>query len=215
MKLVLHSYWRSSASHRVRIGLGLKQLPYEYVAVDIVHGANRSDEYLALNPQAQVPTLEVIEDDGSRIALTQSLSILQYLDERWPDPPLLPRDPLLRARARALAEIVNSGVQPLQNVAVLRKIKSLGGDEAEWIRPVIASGLAAFAQIAAGVAGTFSVGNTPGLADVCLVPQLAGARRFQVDLDPYPKLLAIEGHCLPLPAFADAMPHHQPDAVKS
>ncbi|HEX3757724.1 MAG TPA: maleylacetoacetate isomerase [Kofleriaceae bacterium] len=215
MKLVLYSYWRSSASHRVRIGLGLKQLPYEYVAVDLLHGANRTDEYLVKNPAGQVPTLEITEDDGSRTALTQSLAILEYLDERWPDLPLLPRDPLLRARARALAEIFNSGVQPLQNIAVLRKIKALGGDEAAWIRPVIADGLATFARISAGVAGTFSVGDVPTLADVCLVPQLAGARRFQVDLEPYPKLLAIEAHCLPLPAFADAMPHHQPDAVKS
>jgi len=215
MKLVLHSYWRSSASHRVRIGLGLKQLPYEYTAVDLVHGANRTDEYLGKNPSGQVPTLEITEDDGARITLTQSLAILEYLEERWPDPPLLPRDPLLRARARALAEIINSGIQPLQNIAVLRRVKALGGDEAAWIRPVIADALAAFARISAGVAGVFSVGDAPSLADCCLVPQLAGARRFQVDLEPFPKLLAIEAHCLPLPAFADAMPHHQPDAVKS
>ncbi|HEX8112696.1 MAG TPA: maleylacetoacetate isomerase [Kofleriaceae bacterium] len=215
MKLVLHSYWRSSASHRVRIGLGLKQLPYDYVAVNIVHGEQLADAYRAKNPMAQVPTLEVTEDDGTRFALTQSLAILEYLDERWPDPPLLPRDPLLRARARALAEIINAGIQPLQNLGTLRKIKSLGGDEAAWIRPVIADGLAAFARIAAEVSGTFSVGNAPTIADCCLVPQLAGARRFQVDLEPFPRLLAIEAHCLPLPAFADAMPHHQPDAVKS
>lgn len=215
MKLVLHSYWRSSASHRVRIGLGLKQLPYDYAAVDIVHGEQRFDAYLAMNPLAQVPTLEITEDDGSRIALTQSLAILEYLDERWPDPPLLPRDPLLRARARALAEIINAGIQPLQNLSTLKRIKALGGDEAAWIRPVIADGLVAFARIASEVSGTFSVGDSPTLADCCLVPQLAGARRFQVDLEPFPRLLAIEAHCLPLPAFADAMPHHQPDAVKS
>jgi maleylpyruvate isomerase len=215
MKLVLHSYWRSSASHRVRIGLGLKQLPYDYVAVDILRGDQLADDYRAKNPMAQVPTLEVTEDDGTRFALTQSLAIHEYQDERWPDPPLQPRDLLLRARARALAEIINAGVQPLQNSATLKKIKALSGDEAAWIRPVITDGLAAFARIAAEVAGTFSVGNSPTIADCCLVPQLAGARRFQVDLEPYPRLLAIEGHCLPLPAFADAMPHHQPDAVKS
>lgn len=215
MKLVLHSYWRSSASHRVRIGLGLKQLPYDYAAVNLLQGEQHADAYRAKNPMAQVPTLEITEDDGTRIALTQSLAILEYLEERWPDPPILPRDPLLRARARALAEIFNAGVQPLQNTATLKKIKALGGDEAAWIRPILADGLAAFAQIAAEVAGAFSVGDSPTLADCCLVPQLAGARRFQVDLEPYPKLLAIEAHCLPLPAFADAMPHHQPDAVKS
>ncbi|HEX3482231.1 MAG TPA: maleylacetoacetate isomerase [Kofleriaceae bacterium] len=215
MKLVLHSYWRSSASHRVRIGLGLKQLPYDYVAVNLVQGENLADAYRAKNPMAQVPTLEITEDDGARVVLTQSMAILEYLEERWPDPPLLPRDPLLRARARALSEIFNAGVQPMQNMATLKKIKALGGDEAAFIRPVIAHGLAAFATIAAEVAGTFSVGDSPTIADCCLVPQLAGARRFQVDLEPYPRLLAIEGHCLPLAAFADAMPHHQPDAVKS
>ena len=215
MKLVLHSYWRSSASHRVRIGLGLKQLPYDYVAVNLLQGEQLADDYRAKNPMAQVPTLEITEDDGSRFALTQSLAILEYLEERWPDPALLPRDPLLRARARALAEIINAGVQPLQNAGTLRKIMAMGGDETAWIRPVIADGLAAFARISAEISGTFSVGDSPTIADCCLVPQLAGARRFQVDLEPYPRLLAIEAHCLPLAAFADAMPHHQPDAVKS
>jgi len=215
MKLVLHSYWRSSASHRVRIGLGLKQLPYEYAAVNILQGEQFADAYREKNPIAQVPTLEITEDDGSRITLTQSLAILEYLDERWPDPPILPADPFLRARARALAEIVNAGIQPLQNLSTLKKIKALGGDDAAWIRPFIADGLAAFARLAAEVSGTFSVGDTPTIADCCLVPQLNGARRFQVDLEPYASLLAIEAHCLPLPAFANAMPHHQPDAVKS
>jgi maleylpyruvate isomerase len=215
MKLVLHSYWRSSASHRVRIGLGLKQLPYEYVAINILKGEQFGDSYRVKNPMSQVPTLEVTEDDGTRITLTQSLAILEYLDERWPDPPILPRDPFLRARARALAEIVNAGVQPLQNTSTLGKIKALGGDEAAWIRPFIAAGLAAFARGVAEVSGAFSVGDFPTIADCCLVPQLNGARRFQVDLDPFARLLAIEAHCLPLPAFADAMPHHQPDAVKS
>jgi maleylpyruvate isomerase len=214
MKLVLHSYWRSSASHRVRIGLGLKQLPYDYAAVNILHGEQHADDYRAKNPMAQVPTLQVIEDDGERITLTQSLAILEYLDERWPDPPILPRDPFLRARARALAEIINSGIQPLQNSNTLRRVKALGGDDAAWIRPYIADGLAAFSRAASEVSGAFSVGDSPTIADCCLVPQLNGARRFQVDLEPFAKLLAIEAHCLPLPAFADAMPHHQPDAVK-
>jgi maleylpyruvate isomerase len=215
MKLVLHSYWRSSASHRVRIGLGLKQLPYDYAAINLLQGEQFAEAYRAKNPISQVPTLEITEDDGTRVALTQSLAILEYLDERWPDPPILPRDPFLRARARALAEIVNAGIQPLQNISTLKRIKALGGDDAAWIRPYIADGLAAFSRIAAEVSGAFCVGNFPTIADCCLVPQLNGARRFQVDLEPYANLLAIEAHCLPLPAFADAMPHHQPDAVKS
>jgi maleylpyruvate isomerase len=215
MKLVLHSYWRSSASHRVRIGLGLKQLPYEYVAVNIVTGDQFAEDYRAKNPISQVPTLEVTEDDGTRVALTQSLAILEYLDERWPDPPILPRDPYLRARARALAEIVNAGIQPLQNLTTLKRIKALGGDDAAWMRPFLIHGLTAFAQVASEVAGTFCVGDAPTIADCCLVPQLLGARRFQIDLEPFERLLAIEARCLVLPAFADAIPHHQPDAVKS
>ena len=159
--------------------------------------------------------LEITEDDGARIALTQSLPILEYLDERWPDPPILPRDPYLRAQARALAEIVNAGIQPLQNLTTLKRIKALGGDDAAWIRPFIIHGLTAFAAGVAEVGGTFSVGDFPTVADAALVPQLIAARRFQVDLEPYERLLAIEAHCLMLPAFADAMPHHQPDAVKS
>jgi len=215
MKLVLHSYWRSSASHRVRIGLGLKQLPYDYVAINILQGEQHADAYRAKNPMGQVPTLEVTDDDGDKITLTQSLAILEYLDERWPDPPILPRDPYLRARARALAEIINSGMQPLQNHATVKRVKALGGDDAAWVRPFIADGLAAFARSAADVSGAFCVGDFPTIADCCLVPQLNSARRFQVDLAPFANLLAIEAHCLPLPAFADAMPHHQPDAVKS
>lgn len=215
MKLVLHSYWRSSASHRVRIGLGLKQLPYDYVPVNILKGEQLADDYRARNPIGQVPTLEVTEDDGEKFSLTQSLAILEYLDERWPDPPILPRDPYLRARARGLAEIMNAGIQPLQNLTTLKRIKALGGDDAAWARPFIADGLAAFARAVAEVSGKFCIGHEPSIADCCLIPQLQSARRFQIDLEPFASLLAIESHCLPLPAFADAMPHHQPDAVKS
>ena len=122
MKLVLHNYWRSSASHRVRIGLGLKGLAYEYVVVNIVQAQQHAELYRAKNPMAQVPTLELTEDDGTVRSLSQSLPILEYLDERWPSPPILPKDPYLRARTRALAEIVNSGIQPLQNLTTTQKI---------------------------------------------------------------------------------------------
>lgn len=216
MKLVLHNYWRSSASQRVRIGLGLKQLPYEYVAVNIVGGSQHADAYRAKNPLAQVPTLEITEDDGTVRALTQSLPILEYLDERWPERPLLPKDPYLRARTRALAEIVNSGIQPLQNLTTLAKVKEFGGDATAWVKPFIADGLAAFARAAADLWSKFAVGDSPTIADCVLVPQLASVRRFGVDpanIDP--KLFEIEARCLELPAFAAAAPDRQPDAVKS
>lgn len=214
MKLVLHNYWRSSASHRVRIGLNLKRLPFEYVAVNIAKDAQFTDEHRARNPLAQVPALEIIEDDGARVTLFQSLPILEYLEERWPEVPLLPRDPYLRARTRALAELINSGIQPHQNLSTLKKLKAFGGDPAAWTADFIGNGLAAFERSLAETAGAFCVGDAPTIADCCLVPQLAGARRFQVEIGHLARLLEIEARCLALPAFADAMPDRQPDAVK-
>ena len=212
MKLVLHNYWRSSASHRVRIGLGLKNLAYDYVAVDLLHHANEADTHRAKNPMAQVPVLEITEDDGTVTTLLQSLPILEYLDERWPDPPLLPRDRTLRARARALAEVINSGIQPFQNLPTLRRVKALGGDEQAWAREHIAAGLAAFQRMLPFDELPFCAGDGPTIADCCLIPQLVGARRFGVDLSKHDRLLAIEARCNELPAFANAAPDKQPDA---
>jgi len=215
MKLVLHNYWRSSASHRVRIGLALKQLAYDYVANNIVKRDQFSDAYRDKNPMAQVPTLEITEDSGKVLAITQSLPILEYLDERFPGTTLLPKDPYLRARARMLAEIVNSGIQPLQNLAVTKAVKAFGGDEQAWPRPFIGDGLAAFERSARDVAGQFAVGDAPSVADCFLVPQLASARRFGVDVARFELLLGIEQRCMALPAFSAALPDRQPDAVKS
>jgi len=214
MKLVLHNYWRSSASHRVRIALGLKQLAYEYVVVNIVGGAQHADAYRAMNPSAQVPTLEIAEDDGTRRTIAQSLPIIEYLEDRFPDHPVHPKDPYLRARARQLAEIVNAGIQPFQNLSTSKKLKALGADDGPWIKGFVADGLAAFARAAEETAGRFCVGDAPTLADCCLVPQLASARRFNVDYAQHPLLVRIEQACLALPAFASAAPDQQPDAVK-
>jgi len=214
VKLVLHNYWRSSSSHRVRIGLALKGLAYEYVAVNLLQREQLADAYRAHNPLGRVPTLEITEDDGTVRTLLQSVAILEYLEERWPAPPLLPADPYLRARTRALVEIINSGIQPFQNLATTKVVKKLGGDPTAWSRDFITEGLAGFAQVARDVAGPFCVGDTPTLADVCLVPQLASARRVEVDLTQSPLLTAIEARCLALPAFVSAAPDRQPDAVK-
>lgn len=216
MKLVLHNYWRSSASYRVRIGLGLKQLAFEYVSVDLRSGGQHTDTYRDKNPMAQVPTLELTGDDGEQISLTQSLPILEYLDERWPEPPLLPAGAYLRAKARMLAEVVNAGIQPMQNSATIARVKQLGGNDVEWARPPITSGLSAFAKLAAETARAFCVGDAPTIADICLVPQLYAARRYGVELgEDCARLLAIEARCLALPAFANAAPERQPDAVTS
>lgn len=214
MKLVLHNYWRSSASHRVRIGLGLKELAYEYVIVNILHREQHADAYRARNPMAQVPTLELTEDDGTVHAIRQSLPILEFLDERFTARPLMPKDLFLRARTRELAEIINSGIQPLQNLLTTKAVKAFGGDEAVWPKTFIANGLAAFERVATETAGTFCVGDTPTIADCCLVPQLASARRFGVDISNHALLLRIEERCLALPAFQNAAPDRQPDAVK-
>lgn len=214
MKLALHNYWRSSSSHRVRIGLGLKELAYEYVIVNILKREHHSDAHVARNPMAQVPTLEITEDDGTVRCISQSLPILEYIDERWPDKPILPRDLHLRARCRGLAEIINSGIQPFQNVTTTRAVKAFGGDEVVWPKSFIADGLVAFERVAAEVAGTFCVGDSPTIADCCLIPQLASARRFGVDVAKHTLLLGIEERCLALPAFANAAPDRQPDAVK-
>ena len=215
MKLVLHNYWRSSASQRVRIALGLKGLAYDYVVVNILKSEQHADGYRTHNPMAQVPTLEVTEADGTRHALSQSLPIMEYLDERFPEPPILPRDPVLRHRARALAELVNSGIQPLQNLSTTNAVKALGGDVVTWVVPFIADGLAAYARLAADVSGKFSVGDAPSIADCCLIPQLASARRFGVPYAHHTLLVALEERCLALPAFAASAPDQQPDAVKS
>jgi len=214
MKLVLHNYWRSSASHRVRIGLGLKELVYEYSVVNILHREQHADAYRERNPMAQVPTLEVTGDDGTVHTIAQSLPILEYLDERFPTPPIMPKDLYLRARARELAEIVNSGIQPLQNLLTTKAVKAFGGDEVVWPKSFIADGLIAFERVARDTAGTFCVGDAPTIADCCLVPQLASARRFGVDITKHALLLGIEERCLALPAFANAAPDRQPDAVK-
>jgi maleylpyruvate isomerase len=214
-QLILHSYWRSSASYRVRIALGLKGLAFEYAPVNIIKdgGEQKLAGYRAKNPMAQVPTLEVV-DDAQRRSLPQSLPIMEYLEERWPTPRLLPDDLYLRARVRALAEIVNSGIQPMQNLPVMRKIAELGGDDKAFVRGFIADGLAAFAALAADVHGAFCVGDQPTIADCFLVPQLYAARRFGVDLSLLSALVAIDQRCAELPAFAAAAPDQQPDAIR-
>ncbi len=217
MKLALHNYCRSSASHRVRIALALKELAYEYIPVNIVKDGQFADAYRAMNPSAQVPTLEIFEDDGTVRMLTQSLPILEYLEERFPQHPIMPNDLWLRARARTLAEIVNSGIQPHQNLTTKKKLKAAGVDDTGYVAGFITEGLAAFTQAMAETAGKFCVGDSPTIADCCLIPQLASARRLNVDIAHIAhigQLLAIEERCSALPAFAAAMPDQQPDAVK-
>jgi maleylpyruvate isomerase len=210
----LYSYWRSTCSWRVRIALAWKELPYEYQAIHLVKEEQHSERYRAINPMRTVPLLELEENDRVH-RISQSLAILEFLEERFPEKPLLPKDLFERARARQIAEMVNSGIQPLQNLSTTNQVKAIGGDPAEWTRGFVSAGLAAFARTAAETAGAFCVGDAPTIADCCLVPQLASARRFGADIAPLGQLLEIEARCLALPAFANAVPDQQPDAVRS
>jgi maleylpyruvate isomerase len=209
----LYSYWRSSSAWRVRIGLGLKGIAFEIAAVNLLAGEQFSEAHRARSPLGQVPVLEV-EEGGRTLRLVQSMAILEWLDERYPDPPLLPADLAGRARVRALAEHVNSGIQPLQNALILKMLRERQpGWEKEWARFHIARGLEALEQaVADGLAGRFCHRDAPGLADCYLVPQLANARRFGVELAPYPTLRRIEEACLALAPFQAALPDRQPDA---
>lgn len=203
MTVQLFDYYRSSASFRVRIALNLKAVAYERHDIPLLSGAQRSPENLARNPQGFVPTLAI---DGLEIA--QSLAIIDYLDARFPEPPLIPRDPARRARTLALALVVAADTHPLNNLRVQRYLKDeLGADEGQrnaWSRRWIEEGLSAL-EAAAGE-GRFLGGDAPDLADICLVPQLYNARRVETVLDRYPALLRIEAECLALDAFARAHP---------
>jgi len=213
MTLRLWSYWRSSSAWRVRIGLGLKGLAYEPRIVDLAAGEQFSDDHRARSPLGQVPALEV-DEDGRKRTFVQSMAILEWLDERFPEPPLLPPDLDGRARVRALAEHVNSGIQPLQNALILKMLRERQpGWDREWARFHIGRGLEALERaVSDGGAGRFCHGDVAGLADCYLVPQLYNARRFGVDLAPFPRLRGIEESCVALAPFQSAHPDRQPDA---
>jgi maleylpyruvate isomerase len=206
----LHGYFRSSASYRVRIALNLKGLSAEHLAHHLRKGEQCAPAYLAINPQGLVPTLE--NEDA---ILTQSLAIIEWLDETHPAPPLLPKDPLRRAKVRAFALVVACDTHPVQNLKVLARLRQLGLPEAqvtEWAAWANREGLIACEKLIAGETGPFCFGDQPTIADLCLVPQLANARRFGVDLAAFPRLLKAEAAASNIKAFADAAPDRQPDA---
>lgn len=214
--LQLYSYWRSSAAYRVRIGLNLKRLAYEILPVHLVRdgGQQHLPDYAALNPQELVPSLR----HGERV-LTQSLAILEYLDEVWPQPALLPVDAGGRARVRALAQLVACDIHPLNNLRVMQFFDGTWhvpqSEREDWTLHWMRTGFASLEKLLVDSpqTGRFCQGDTPGLADCCLVPQMFNARRFNLDLTPYPTLLRIEQACLALPAFDAARPENQPDAA--
>lgn len=214
--ITLWSYWRSGAAHRVRIALELKGLSYQIAPVDLRAGAQKSADYRAQNPQGLVPTLEA---EGHR--LTQSLAIIEWLEERYPTPPLLPEDPIARAQVRAAAAVVACDVHPLGNLRVLNAVRGLGADDAglaAWARSWIAPGFDALERLLedAGTEGRFAFGPEPGLADCTIAPQLYAAQdRYGIDLRPYPRLAALDAAAQAHPAFQAAHPLAQPDAPEA
>jgi maleylacetoacetate isomerase len=208
----LYSYFRSSAAYRVRIALNLKGIAYETAPIHLVKdgGHNRRPEFRAVNPQMRVPAL--VAPSGE--VLIQSLAIIEYLDEIHPSPPLLPKDPIARARARALADIVACDIHPLNNIGPLRYLKREMHQEQSaidtWYRHWVTEGFEALEALVG--AGPYCCSNEVTIADICLVPQVYNARRLKVPLDKFPKIAAIEAACLTLPAFDRARPENQPDA---
>ena len=213
--MVLHGYWRSSASYRLRIALGLKGIEVEHRAVNLKAGEQLQEGHKVLNAQPFVPVLEL--EDGTK--LTQSLAILDYLDETYPTPGLLPEDPVLRAKVRAAAHIIAADIAPIQNLRVLKFIRAEHGQEdagvKSWAAHWIAQGFTSLERLAQDRETKFLYTDTPGYFECCLIPQIYNANRFGVDMTKFPKLSSINEMCLGLKAFQKAMPENQLDAVLS
>ncbi|MBL4739687.1 MAG: maleylacetoacetate isomerase [Sneathiella sp.] len=215
MTLTLHGYWRSSASYRVRIALNLKGLEWRHVGVHLVTGGgmHNSAEFSSLNPQKLVPVLDV---DGTY--LNQSLSILEYLEEQYPYPALLPKEALERAQVRSLCDVIACEMHPLNNLRVLKylvtEMDASQAGKTEWYSHWVSEGFRAFEVMLENAAhtGDFCHGSGPGMADCCLIPQIYNARRFDIPMNDYPNILRIEENCRDLIPFKDARPENQPDA---
>ncbi len=211
MPYTLHSAWRASAPYRVRIGLALKGVAYDYAPVDLLVGQQREPAYRAINPQGLTPALDL----GDGHILTQSLAILEWLDETRPTPPLLPRSALDRATVRAMAAIIACDIHPLNNTRVGHKLATLGVTPdaiTDWIQGWIRDGFDALEPLVARHGGAFAFGDAPGLADCCLIPQVYSARRFKLDLGAYPAIVGVDERAARHPAFLAAHPDNQPDA---
>jgi len=211
MRYVLHSAWRATAPYRVRIGLALKGVDYDYAALDLVAGDQREPAYRAVNPQGLAPALDL----GDGRILTQSLSILEWLEETRPQPSILPRSALDRATVRSMANIIACDIHPLNNTRVGRKLSKLGLPQevvTEWIHGWIRDGFDALEPMVAAHGGQFAFGDAPTIADCCLVPQVYSARRFELDVSPWPALIGAADRAAEHPAFQAAHPNRQPDA---
>jgi maleylpyruvate isomerase len=210
-ELVLYAYWRSSASYRVRLALAAKKLAHRVVAVNIVAGEQNAEPHLSRSPTGYVPSLVI---DGT--PFFESVAIIELLDELYPVPAFYPRDPFARARVRALVELVNAGIQPLQNLNVTQRLPGDSETHGAWIRHFVTKGLGAFeraiaANETAGITGSFAYGDTLTAADLVLVPQMGHARRFNIDLTPFPRVVRADASARATPGLDAASPEKQPD----
>jgi len=203
---ILYSYFRSSSSWRVRLALSIKQIPYQYRAVNLLQAANTKPEYELLNPMKTVPTLEI---DG--YTLGESVAIIEYLEETRPDIALLPKDPALRAQVRQFVQTINSGIQPLQNLRILKYFAKDPKQKSEWLTDHLSHGFRALEAQLQASAGKYCFGDTLSMADCYLVPQLYSLRRFEIDETPYPVCVRVDAELAKLPAFQAAHAHNQPD----
>lgn len=204
----LYGYFRSGAAYRVRIALNLKGIAVEQISRHLRNGEQRDPAYLKINPQGLVPAL--VLEDGT--ILTQSLAIIEWLDETHPNPPLLPKDPIRRAKVRAFAQVIACDTHPVQNLRVLQRVKALGQDDTAWARAINLEGLTAANELIKAEKGPFCFGDQPTLADICLMPQVANARRFKADISHLARLQEAIEACEAHKAFQDAEPEKQPDA---
>lgn len=211
-KVILHGYWRSSCTWRVRIALNIKRINYEYLPISLIKngGHQYAEDFRKLNPKCEVPVLQI---DGH--VLAQSVAIVEYLDETRPEPSLMPSEPYLRAKTRQITELVNSGIQPLQNLSSLLWIeRNLGKEKKEeWGAEKVRNGLNAIEKVLGDCAGDYCVGNKITLADCCLVPQALSAAKFQVDYQEYPVIARVVDNASKLEPFRKALPENQPDAT--
>lgn len=211
MSLTLYSAWRATAPYRLRIGLALKGLAYDYVPIDLIKGEQREAAYKAVNPQGLTPALDL----GDGRVLTQSVAILEWLEETHPEPAILPKAPLDRQLVRTMALIVACDIHPLNNTRVGRKLNHMGIDQAgilDWTQGWIRDGFDTLEPMIAAHGKGFAFGETPTIADCCLIPQVYSANRYEVDLTPYPAIRAVAERCDAHPAFQAAHPNRQPDA---
>lgn len=209
--LVLYSYWRSSCTWRVRIVLNIKKINYELKPINLLEGEHKKEDFLAINPMGYLPALMIDTTDQKNVILAESMAIIEFLEEEYPDIKMLPTDPIKRAIVRQICLEICSGIQPIQNLSILNKVAELGGDKTKWAKEAIVKGFTAVETILSKTRGKYCVGDNVSFADAFLIPQIYNARRFNIEMENYPNIVDIEKNLLLIEEFIQASPENQPD----